>query len=74
MKSIVTLFLSRFDRPGEEFGGLAGGDDVVVEARLRVGHDRVLIERSGERHGLLRDDAEHAAQFVGGESCIPSGQ
>ena len=45
---------------------LAGLDD-VVEARVRVGHDEVVVDGAGEEHGLLRHDAEGLAQFVGGQ-------
>ena len=51
-----------------DLGGLAGGDH-VLEAGVRVGHDQVVVERAGEEDGLLRDDAEDAAEFVGGKGA-----
>lgn len=41
--------------------------DDALEGGMRVGGKQVVVESTGEKHGLLRDDTEVVAQFVGRE-------
>src|SRR5690606_9533969 len=46
------------------FRHAAGGDD-VVEARMRLRGQQVVVDRPGEQDRLLRNDTEIAAQQIG---------
>lgn len=57
--------IERFD-DFMDFRRLAGLNH-IFKAGMRVGHDQVVVERTGEEHGFLGHDAEGIPEFVGGE-------